>query len=124
MTKVSSTYLRIGKEGEHCRAKCLMRRPLFISTLTRDCRTSAAKIKSRGERGSPCLTPLLHWKEDPGMLFKRTYEVADSRSCLIQVHQVCQKPLASSTAKMKKWSTLSKSFSKSSLRATTSFLDL
>lgn len=45
---------------------------------------SAAKTKSRGERGSPCLTPLLQWKVLPGTPFNRTADVPELRMESIQ----------------------------------------
>jgi hypothetical protein len=37
-----------------------------------DCKRSAAKTKSKGDRGSPCLTPLLHLMGLPSTPFKST----------------------------------------------------
>jgi len=57
--RVSSAYCTIGKSRLDRRSIGLLINPLFIAEFTKVYRKSAASTKSRGERGSPCLTPLL-----------------------------------------------------------------
>jgi len=84
---------------------------------------SAAKTKSRGERGSPCLTPLLQWKVLPGTPFNRTVDVPELRMELIPDHHFMSKPLCAITSKITLCSILSKAFSKSSFRTIISFFE-
>lgn len=95
--------------------------PLLQAWLIMDCKTSAAKTKRRGDKGSPCLTPLLHLKGIPGTPFKRTAEEPEHKIALIQEIHLAENPLYCSMDKMTWYSTLSKAFSKSSFRRTISF---
>ena len=59
ITKVSSAYYKMGKSWEWFKGMGTESRPLFLAAFIADCSKSAAKTKRSGERGSPCLTPLL-----------------------------------------------------------------
>jgi hypothetical protein len=88
-----------------------------------DWRRSAANTNKRGEKGSPCLTPLLQWKVLPGTPLRRTEEVPEPRMSLIQLTHLEPKPLLYKISIIAWCSSLSKAFSKSNLRMTISFLD-
>jgi hypothetical protein len=87
-------------------------------------RRSAAITKSRGDSGSPCLTPLLQWKSFPGKPLSRIEDVPELKIWEIQVHHLSRKPLACKTFSMDLCSTMSKAFSKSNLRMTISLLEV
>ena len=80
------------------------------------------KTKRRGDRGSPCLTPLLHWNLFPSFPLRRTEEVVVERMFLIHVIHLFPKLIASWIVVIALCSTLSNAFSKSSFTMTT-FLD-
>jgi len=48
-----------------------------------------------GERGSPCLTPLLQWIVLPGTPLKRTEDVPEEKMSFIHFIQLGPKPLCS-----------------------------
>jgi hypothetical protein len=52
---------------------------MYVALLVMLWRRSAARTKRRGDRGSPCLTPLLHGKVELGKPLRRMEEVPDSR---------------------------------------------
>uniref|UniRef100_A0A0A9G5N5 Uncharacterized protein n=1 Tax=Arundo donax TaxID=35708 RepID=A0A0A9G5N5_ARUDO len=79
--------------------------------------------KSRGERGSPCLTPLLQLKDFPGTPLCRMEEVLVCRMVLIHWIHFCGNPFFCSMSKIVLCSTISNVFSKSSFRMTISFLE-
>lgn len=87
------------------------------------CKRSAARTNNKGERASPCLTPLLQWKSLPRTPFNRTAEVQVERVFLIHKHHLLGKPLASKICTIAECSTISKAFSKSSLRIMISLLE-
>jgi hypothetical protein len=63
MTKrVSSAYCTMGKSEDALLGMGSLRRPWSLALLITVCKRSAARTKRSGERGSPCLTPLLQWK--------------------------------------------------------------
>jgi len=86
-------------------------------------RKSATRTKSKGDKGSPCLTPLLQVKLFPGIPLSSTAEEADPKIFLTQLIQVSEKPLNFIISSMKGCSILSKAFSKSNLRITIFFLE-
>jgi hypothetical protein len=86
-------------------------------------RRSAAIAKRRGERGSPCLTPLLHLNSFPTVPFNQTEEVATPKISKTQCNHLSEKPLALSISRIRECSIKSKVFSKSNLRTTISLLE-
>ena len=122
MIKVSSAYCMTGKSelGDGIGS---LRKPCWAALLRMDCSRSAARTKSKGERGSPCLTPLLQWKVFPGILFNNTAEVPDLRIDSIHDLHFNPKPLWAKTSKITLCSILSNAFSKSNFRTTISFLE-
>jgi hypothetical protein len=56
-----------------------------------DCSRSAPRTKRRGERGSPCLTPLLYLNSFPGTPFSKTKEEPEERIALIHEIQLSEK---------------------------------
>ena len=121
--RVSSAYCTIRKSRLDYKSIGLLINPLFIAEFTKVYRKSAASTKSRGERGSPCLTPLLQWIVLPGTPFRRILVVPDEKMLGIQEIQVWPKPLCLRMSRMNSCSSLSKVFSKSSLRMITFFLE-
>ena len=97
---------------------------LLVALLMIDCKRSAASTNKSGDRGSPCLTPLLQRKTSPHTPFKITDEDPELRMALIQEIHLLPKPLASMILRIASCSILSKAFSKSSFRMTSSFFDL
>jgi hypothetical protein len=97
--------------------------PSCVALLMMDWSKSAAKTKSRGEGGSPCLTPLLQWNVLPGTPFNRTTDVPELRMESIQDLHYMPKPLCAIISKITLCSTLSKAFSKSSFRTIISFFE-
>ena len=120
---VSSAYWIIGKslEAEHGIGR--LKIPWEWALFTIYWSNSAAMTNRRGDKGSPCLTPLLHWNSFPGVPFKRIAEVPVSKILLTQLHQVDVKPRWCSMHKMVLCSIVSKAFSKSSLRMIISCLE-
>jgi hypothetical protein len=59
MMRVSSAYYKMGKSVEHCRRIGNLSSPRSFALFKIDWRRSVARTKRRGDRGSPCLTPLL-----------------------------------------------------------------
>lgn len=57
--RVSSAYWMTGKSGHEMEARGVSIKPACIASLHMDCRRSAANTNSKGESGSPCLTPHL-----------------------------------------------------------------
>lgn len=53
--------------------------PLLQALLIMEWSKSAVRTKTRGERGSPCLTPLLHKKGLPGIPFRSTEDSPELR---------------------------------------------
>lgn len=89
-----------------------------------DWRRSAANTKTRGEWGSPCLTPILQWMFSPRTPFSRTEEVLELRIDFIQLIQFWPKPRLTIIWMIAVCSILSNAFSKFNLMITCSFLDL
>jgi hypothetical protein len=86
-------------------------------------RKPAARIKIRGDKRSPYLTPILQWNVFPGTPFNRTEEIPKLKMHFIHLSQRTPKPLAFIKASIVSCSILSKAFSKSNFRMTISFLD-
>jgi hypothetical protein len=84
--------------------------------LTSTYSSSAANTKSRGERGSSCLTPLLHLKRFPGTPFSRTVVDLEFRILSIELIQISGRPSWAIINKITWCSTRSKAFSKSNYR--------
>jgi len=86
------------------------------------CRSSAAKIKRRGERGSPCLTPLSHLNCLPGTPFSRMEVYPEEKSILIHYSHLSGKPMVLIISSIAECSTVSKALAKSNSRIMISFL--
>jgi len=89
---VSSAYCTIGKSSSGCGIGAFRRfcsAALFIRIYS----SSAARTKSSGDRGSLCLTPLLHLKDFPGTPLRRIVEDPELRISLIQLTHFCGKPM-------------------------------
>jgi hypothetical protein len=48
--------------------------------------------KSKGDKGSPCLTPLVQWQVFPGTPLSRTNEVRELKMLFFQLNQVSLEP--------------------------------
>lgn len=90
--RVSSAYWMIRKSLLDSRGIGNLSRPKSLPLFIRDWRKSAAETKRRGERGSPCLTPLKQLKVFPGDPYRRTTEVAEEKIRLIHCSHFCPKP--------------------------------
>ena len=121
MSNVSSAYCIIGKSPPKLSEIGCFSTPISQALLTILCKRSAARTRSSGERGSPCLTPLLHLKVFPGIPLRSTDDVPDPRMFSIHFIQFDGNPLCFITSRMDWCSTLLKAFSKSSFRMTISF---
>ena len=97
--------------------------PACQALFMMDWSKSAARTNRRGERGSPCLTPLLHLKFFHGIPFRRTAELAVLRRFCIQLTHFSENPLCFRISRIAWCSTLSKAFSKSSFRMIISFIE-
>jgi hypothetical protein len=87
------------------------------------CNRSAATAKRRGDRGSPCLTPLLHLKSLPATPLSNTEDVADERMSFIHSIHLEGNPFALRIYMIAECSTRPKAFSKSNLRIMISLLE-
>jgi hypothetical protein len=83
MMSVSSAYWMIRKSLVY--SKGMGRLSIFksLTLFNKVCRKSAAKTKSKGDRGSPYPTPLLQWKILPGTLLRRIVDVPELKMDLI-----------------------------------------
>jgi hypothetical protein len=122
--KVSLAYYIIGKSVEQTKGIGRFKRCWSLALLRSVCNKSAASTNKRGERGSPCLTPLLQWKVFPGTPFRRMVEIPELKIEDIHCNQVALKPLCSIICNIVWCSILSNAFSKSNLRIMSSFCDL
>ena len=120
---VSSAYCMIGNLLLGSASIGSEKIPWVWALLTMHWRRSAARTKSKGESGSPCLTPLLHWNCVPGMPFNRTEVVALSKNFLTQSIHVALKPIFSKIFRIVTCSIESKAFSKSNFKMINSLLD-
>lgn len=121
-SKVSLAYCSIGKSIPGIgRGAC--RRPKWNALLIICCKSSAAITNNKGERGSPCLTPLLHLNSFLETPFKSTEEDAVVNNILIHLSHLCGNPRLSIIKRIEECSTVSKALAKSSLRIKISFLD-
>jgi len=75
--RVSSASYRIGKSLLLFNGIGSFKRLISFILLTRDCKRSTAKTKSKRETGSPCMTPLLQWIVFPGTPFNKTTRVLE-----------------------------------------------
>jgi hypothetical protein len=82
--RVSSAYWMIGKSEVNSRGMGSFSKFMSLALLTSVCKKSAARTKSKGENGSPCLTPLLQWNVLPGTPLRRTTEVHEEKTDDIQ----------------------------------------
>jgi hypothetical protein len=98
-------------------------RPWEAAWLTKIWRSSAASTKRKGDRGSPCLTPLLHLKNFPGIPLSRTAVQAEFRMLVTHRIQLSGKPRLDMICNITWCSTKSNAFSKSSFRMVASLLD-
>ena len=121
MSSVSSAYCRIGKSPPKLSEMGCVNTPISQTLLTILCKRSVARTKSNGERGSSCLTPILHLKIFPGVPLSRTEDVPEPRMFSIHFIHFDGKPLCFITSRMAWCSTLSKAFSKLSFRMTIFF---
>jgi len=64
-----------------------------MASLITNWRSSAARTKSKGDRGSPCLTPLLHLNYLPGVPFRRIKEKPDVKIMEIHSNHFSGKPI-------------------------------
>src|ERR1043165_3055725 len=92
-------------------------------SFTTDCNKSAAKTNSRGDKGSPCLTPLLHLNCFPGIPLRRTEDDPVASSSETQSLHFSLKPLNFKIWRIASCSMESKAFSKSILRIKRGLLD-
>ena len=120
---VSSAYCRIGKSWSFLRGIGSLKSPSNQAAFRRVWRKSAANTNKRGERRSPCLTPLMQWKTLPGTPFRRTAEVPVLKICCIHCSHFSGKHFALIICNISWCSTLSNAFSKSSFQITSSFFD-
>jgi hypothetical protein len=79
-------------------------------------KTSAPKMNKKGERGSPCLRPLVGEKSPKGLPLMRMEKVEEEIQTLIQLIQEEWNPSLLITERMKSHSILSKAFSMCKLR--------
>jgi len=92
--------------------------------LTKIWSNSAAITNKSGDKGSPCLTPLLHLKDFPGTPLSNTADqVPEFRMFFIQFIHMLGKPKWFLISKIAWCSTVSNAFSKSSLSIMTSLLN-
>lgn len=78
-----------------CRLPCLRRgcsKPRSCACNTRELRTSITRIKSIGDKGSPCLRPLLWWMISPGSPLTRTLVEEENNSLEMILHHKGPKP--------------------------------
>ena len=105
----------MGKSVEGCgRGSC--RCPCWQASLITYCRSSAASTKSKGDKGSPCLTPLLQWNCFPGTPLSRMEEKPEEKITLIQFNHKSGKPSWAIMLNMVECSTVSKALAKSNFR--------
>jgi len=114
ISSVSSAYCSIGKSPPELSEMRCVNTPISQALLTILCKRSAARTKSKEERGSPCLTPLLHLNIFLGVPLSRIEEVPEASIFSIHFIYFARKPLCFMTSRMTWCSTLSKAFSKSS----------
>jgi hypothetical protein len=87
--RVPSTYWIIGNPlPQNLLPRGWQRFPNRSSALMTDCSKSALKTKSKGDKGSPCLTSLLQRKGFPGIPFRSTDEEPEDKMALIQEIQL------------------------------------
>lgn len=77
---VSSAYYIIGKSPPKLLPKGWCSIPVLAASLMIDWRRSAAITNNRGDKGSSCLTPLLHLNGLPGTPFSTTEEEPEARA--------------------------------------------
>jgi hypothetical protein len=97
ISKVSSAYCTMGKSPTNEPLNGCLITPKSQALLTIDCNRSAAKTNKSGERGSPCLTPLLQLKGLPGFPLRRIEDVPDFNRLWIQLTHFAEKHLCSMT---------------------------
>jgi hypothetical protein len=114
--KVSSAYWMIGNPLPSFSLIGFEINPRLKALFTILCKSSAPRTKRSGDKGSPCLTPLLQLKEVPGTPFNRTAELAEENTICTQLSHFCGNPMLCITDKMAVYSIVSKAFSKSILR--------
>ena len=85
-------------------------------------RSSTTRTKSKGDRGSPCLTPLLHLNYLPGVPFKRIEEKPEVKITDIHCNHLPGKPICFMIWMTSQCSMVSKALAKSSFRIIISFL--
>ena len=98
--------------------------PFSQSTLMMDCKRSEAMTYNREDRGSPYLTPHLHWMTLPATPLSKTDVDADCRILDTQLIHLGPKPFAFNISNIAEYSILSNAFLKSSLTIITGFFDL
>jgi hypothetical protein len=124
MSKVSSAYGTIENSPPKSSLSGWLIVPFCQALLITVCNKSAARTKRRGDKGSPCLTPLKQLKVFPGIPFNNTAECPELRMLWIHPIHYSENPLCLITSKITWCSSLSKAFSISNLRTITFFLDL
>lgn len=98
-------------------------RPCLCALLIMHCSKSEARTNSRGDRVSPCLTPLLHSKAFPGTPLSSIDD--DPVSSILCTHctHLLLNPKLFSICRIELCSTVSKAFSKSNLNMTSSLFE-
>lgn len=109
---VSSTYEMIGKFPLGSASMGKDRRPCVWALFIMHCNRFDAITKRSGERGSPCLTPLLHSKYVPGVPFSRIEDVHVSNILLTHWVHFSLNPKCCNISRMHICSIVSKSFFK------------
>ena len=119
---VSSAYWTMGKSIPSIGSGAWSN-PSLKALFTIHWRRSAASTKRRGDKGSPCLTPLLHLNCFPGTPLRSAEDIPELKSSCIHCNHFCGKPKCSIIERIVECSTVSKALAKSSLKIRTSFLD-
>lgn len=123
MMRVLSVYCRIKKSLEWCNSSGRFSKPWSFALLMIDCKRFVANTNKCGDKGSPCLTALLQWNNFARLPFRRTKEVPVLTLSFIQAIHLAPEPLFSIMFSIAQCSIMSRSFSKSNVRITNSFLD-
>jgi hypothetical protein len=82
--KVSSAYYSIAKSDVYPTLIDNLSNLLSMALLIIDCNRLAGRTKSKGDRGSHCLSPLLQWNTFPGTPFNKIEEVTDDKNFVTQ----------------------------------------
>jgi hypothetical protein len=120
MKKVaSSAYIKILKLSDPLLR--LLRRPIYCAFLISLCKSFIAKMKSKGDSGSPCLTPRQCKILSPDSLFTRKVEEEVFQSEAIQFLHLKPNPRCSITLNKYGQLTVSKALTISSFMKSEGF---